>query len=504
MNIRSSISIRPILKLQSRRTSTQIEKPQMMGMKQKSRQTKKQERYSLPPGQKDEDKGDLPEKKKEYTRGEQSDKFTVYFKIPKDKNQVVLQWYAYRASGSDNVKYGDLIADVRKNKDDTFNLILDVPFIQKRGLPIIPLIDYMILLGKDLGFEIVSEIPKEQMTKKMFPRYINLILSKNMNIGDILDIINKDPNAIYSRGGIAIMWGDYMPYLDDNGREGIQNPKEEMGSKDSMWMDEYINYLIEYKIKTTKKFQKIIHPSFQCLNKVGRMYLRGTCNSSGTYLNITAWKTSKQNFKEFMNYVPDVSVSTRIAEYVEGKSIEKKTKNYIPSSDSFSFQFNKRLDIPHYLKCDFAYSFVKLIETEPIMKLPLKDLPMSCGEEEICLPYMSPREIDILKKLDKLMDIHDFEENMIDYETKEGRRCRPYTFGSDDDEWKYKDAKLEKEWIFDATKKMRYSPRSIKKDNQLYLYQVALDELYNQSEMGKIIEKKQSKIRELRGKSGIY
>lgn len=528
-------SVRPVLRLKP----SQIEYPRTsMSAKGKSKGNQKSKQnvmsYSSPPRQKDEDKGDLPEKKREYSRGEQVDQFTVFFKHPTrrgtisaTRKNVPIRWYAYRSSGSDNVKYLELISDIRKNKDNTFQLILNYPFLKKRSLPLTPFIEYLTSFGKSKGFEVVQESTNSKITN------IQIIPTSSLDIKTIImERLDSDPKALYIRGGVALMWGDFFPYFDKKYFEkeasrarssGKQEAEKEIDINElfmkrdkslEISIDEYEEYLEENKIKITKDFQNIISPKFGCLNRVGRMNIRGTCNSGGTYLSLTKFKTSNQGFEEFMNYMPDISVSKRISEYIVEKSMKENIKTYTPSSDIFSFQFNPRLKVPDYLKCDFAYSFVKLIETDPIMKLPLKDLPFSCAQEEICLPYLSVKEIEILKKLDSLMDIKDFESENIEYETQYGRRCRGYTFGSDyeDDNWETRDAEMERRWLFGESreKEVKYSPRSIRKDNKLYPYQFAFDELFKSDTeesrdiQREIVERRQAKIRELRKRSGIY
>ena len=435
---------------------------------------------------KEDDKGEEPVKKKEYSRGEQVDQFTVFLKPNK---RSVLQWFAYRSSGADEIKYKELIVDLIPRGDNYYQLVINRSFINRRGLSS-PKIKLMLDQIKNvLGVEF--NIPSQ-------PNFTSVSFVSKKDPSPILENFLNAKESVFSIGGVATLWGDYYPFYDPEYIQRIffDRDVDEQTKRD---IQKYQAYIEENKIPYVDESQSVDQPSFGCLPDVGEVILRGSCNSSGTFIDLVANKRKFQGFVPVFNYMPDVNVIEKIKSYM-GQEEQEKMK-YIPSSNQFSFDFKANLSmnkLPYFLVCDFMYSFYHLVNSSPEVKVALRENPVSCSDMNTCLPYFSKDEVIRMGKQDKLINIMDYQVNDLDAETDSGKRCRVQTFGTTDEyeQWKT-NAKDEKDWFF-QDKKLVYEPRVIKKGQEILSYQDALD-LLSDDEKEEIIKLVAKKQREARG-----
>jgi hypothetical protein len=441
------------------------------GVKQKSKTQKKTYTDYSGKGDTRDDTGgddDLPEKKKKYVRGEQIDQFSVYLKPTRVRNQTVIRWLATRSSGKDKIRFQELIQAIQTLDDGNYKLTFSRQMLKNRGLSDNKLKDYL----HKLGFEVHAPEIKD------YGYYILIPLTQKMDVDDAFMRIAQDPNAEYSVGGVSLLWGDFIPYYDEN------YMMEQYNMNNDENIARYAEYIENNQLKTTPYFDEIESPPFSCLRRIGKMYFRGSCNSSGLFVDILTLKRKFQNFMPAFDYMPDVNVTKKIMSMVYEQDIPKSTI-YQPAKDIFAFSFQNSLNVhklPFLLICDMMFSFSKMIERDVEVKVSLRDNPVSCASLDTCLPYFSAEEIIILNKLSKLLDIEAFESEDIEKETERGKRCRVQVFGSNDelDQWKESNPEIENDWFFHQTSKsknLRYSPRSIRRNQQVVDYQTAFDEM---------------------------
>jgi hypothetical protein len=468
------------------------------GMKQKSKSQKTMYTDYSGKGDTRDDTGgddDLPEKKKRYVRGEQVDQFSVYIKPVQVRNQTVLRWLATRSSGKDKIRFEELIQDIQKRSDGSYKLIFLHTLLKNRGLSDKKLKTYLETLGKELGFEL--DVP----SIKDYSYY--LLTSEVPNIeSEIMKRVKMDSTAEYNVGGVSLLWGDFIPYFNEN------YMIEQIEDKDmERQVEIYMDYIEKNQLKTTPYFEEIKNPPFSCLQRIGQMKFRGSCNSAGLFIDILKLKKKYQGFLPVFDYMPDVDVEKKIMSMVyEDESLMSKSSIYQPARNQFAFAFQANLrlhKLPYLLVCDFMFSFSKMVERDVEVKISLRDNPVSCASLETCLPYFSKEEIQTLNQISKLLDIETFESENIEKETQGGKRCRVQVFGSEDelDEWKQSQPEMENDWFFHSSSKsknLRYSPRSIRKNDEIIDYQTAFDQMTSEQQQ-RISQARSSRIRKARG-----
>ena len=444
-----------------------------------------------PLDQKDDDKGDLPERMKEYTRGEQIDQYTVYMKPSKVKGNTVCRWFAFRSAGADTIYFHELILNFSKVEDGNYRLILNRRLIKERGLgfnKIRNMLEYIRKLGWGVN------IPQN-------PNFTSVIITGPSNI-DLIDELRNDPGAKLTVGGVSLLWGDFYPFYESTYFDQLL--------KANTMCDQVVKYTEFVRTKrliVSPKGVVIDDPKFGCLPRAGVMKLRGGCNSAGHFTNIIALKKKFQGFYPIFNYMPDVNVLSKINEYLNPEDQQKLApKGYQPVSNEFSFDFKTNMSqhkLPFLLVCDMMYSFYKLIESTPEAKLALRDNPISCSDITTCLPYYSENDLKIMDKIKDLLDIKQFEIIDVERETQNGKRCRLQIFGSDDEDeqWKELNPDIEYDWYYQqskASKNVRLSPRTIKKNDQVMPYEEAIKNLV-EVEKKEIAEARRAQVRKLRG-----
>jgi hypothetical protein len=317
---------------------------------------------------------------------------------------------------------------------------------------------------------------------------------------DVLDVLLTDPKAAFTRGGVVMAWGDYFPYTHEE-QQTKSNPtlsilSEMFELNKEINYDAFQDYIQSKHIITVEEGQTVETPKFNCPPICGKMFLRGSCNSAGRFLEIQEMKKKLQGFKLFMNYMTDQSVVEKINEYLGSSVTTKKMGKFEPAADEFSFSFSPfAKQLPAVLQCDFTYAFVKLLESEPIMKIPMKDVPTSCGSLDICLPYLSKTEIEQMKKVNQVKSVVEIEGMELERELEQGKRCRVYPFGSDDEISIPKE--VEHDWFF-QNKTYRVAPRWVFKDNDLKTFQEALDDL-TEEDFYQIRKMKRTRMNAFRG-----